>query len=182
MKFISHGLGVTPQIWLLSNDMVKAVESSGIGLDLLSKLPLHQDKISDSDIIAIAVVNYGMSLKLGSPDTSVFDDDSFVGAKGEVLRKRIQSTLADIPKLSLLQAYNAPSQFYVKSTQSGFIICQGEDKPKEPTWIETGENYFGNALLRCIYDVIGFYKVHFKDVTCPQAGEFSLANVFRNLA
>lgn len=178
MNLVANDLGYTPQVWLLNTDLVCAIEESGIGLNSLSDLPKHSDKLASTDIIAVAVMNYGMSLKLGSPNTMVFNEASFTGDDGEVLKAKIEKTIKEQPKLALLQAFDGLDQFYVKKTQLGFIICQGSDKPKGSDWVSLNESLFGNALLKSIYDHIGFYHLHYKDVKRAKPGEFSLANVF----
>ncbi len=123
-----------------------------------------------------------MAVKLGNPTTDVFDVQSYQGQRGEVLRAKIKQTLEGLPRLSILSAFANPGRFYVRDTQSGIILCQGDTKPAEAVWIDSEESFFANALLKGIYNRIGYHQLHFSDVTVTQPGSFSLADVLRILA
>lgn len=170
------------QVWLLTNDMVKAVERSRIRFDQLNRIPEYRDRFAESDIIAIAVLQYSMSLKLGRPLQDVFDPDAYVGDEGLVLKSKISNVLAELPRLTVIAALSNPARYYIKKVGNDIILCQGELVKPDTSWTELNESLFTHALLKGIYSQHGYHQLHFRELNRPQRDSFTLADVLRVLS
>lgn len=181
MKLISPKLEGNSDVWLLTNDMVNAIDSSGIGFDNLYQLPLYQDRIAESDIISFAVLQYSMGLKLGKQNMDVFDPMSYKGAEGGVIKTRIEQVCNEIPRLAAIGAINATTKYLKRDTKNGVILCQGNLDTKDLLWSDTGETSFSYALLKGIYDRFGYHQLHFNSKSSSLPGGFTLGDVLRIL-
>lgn len=187
MEFVNSGLVAPAQVWVLTDQQLATLKKSGIGFDQLSELPLHLDRIPESDVIDIAVTQYRayMKLKMLSSDCfEKFDDDY-----KDILLSKIKSEQDRLSKTEHIKELNAYSKFYVHNTPNVVVVVLVDAATSTnyiselcASFTELHVGSFPEAVLKALYHVYGYTYLHLKECQ-PKAGVgvLSLAKVYRAL-
>lgn len=178
MKLINDPTLTTNQVWFLNNDMVDSLESANVSLDKLDCLPSYLDKMSEEDVIFIGVLQRAIGSLLGCKSFEPFDKAS----QSETFTTLFNvATDSDLRK-EILDSLKGYTEFYVKQTNVGIIVCLSTVSEMSRGWVKVNQNNFSNALLEAIYQSFSYTRLHFQYAVKPKGDEFSVASVLKLVA
>lgn len=178
MKLINDSTLTTNQVWFLNNDMVDLLESANVSLDKLNELPAHLKDLSEEDVIYIGVFQKVIGSLLGRKSFAPFD----VTTQSEMFTTLFNVAIDSDMSKEILESIKGYSEFYVKQTNVGIVVCLSSAGKLPRGWSRINQNNFSNALLEAIYQSFSYTRLHFQYAANPKDDEFSVASVLKLLA
>lgn len=187
MKFVNNGLVAPQQVWVLTDQQVNSLNMAGIGFEDLPKLPTLLERMSEQDVIDIAVTQYRAALKLRISEKTPFEQ--FNDDYKDILLSKIKSEQDRLSKLEHLKELKDYSKFYVHNTNDMLVLVIADYKVSGDyiselcaSFTELHVSTFSEALTRALYQTHGYLYLHNQEVIGTLGeGQFSMATVYKAL-
>lgn len=155
--------------------MADTLLSSNIELSKVSDLHVYHSLLTYQEIAAILKFQDVASSVMG-----VSAINPFTGVKPDVHINMITDVFNGLDSEPLKVTYNTANKFqYLKVGNTILMVVGSQEDANIPGWKLSKGNTFSAALLKTIYEQVGYLDVHSGPVVNPWPGEFTLADVFK---